>query len=70
MNEKLENFVINSLAANNFSKPEIQPLTYKSFEGMRVSPKLLDMDKAQKNFKKILKTPTEISDTEAEGFIL
>ena len=37
---------------------------------MRVSPRLLDMEKAQKNFKKILKTPTEINDLEAEGFIL
>lgn len=51
-------------------KEEIQPLTYKSFEGYRVSPKLLDMDRAQKNFKKILKTPTEISDLESEAFIL
>ena len=35
-----------------------------------MSPKLLDMDRAQKNFKKILKTPTPISDTESEAFIL
>lgn len=31
---------------------------------------MLDMDRAQKNFKKILKMPTEISVLESEAFIL